>query len=104
MTEAELLAEVTDLCGQLGLIWHHCAASARCRGPRGFPDLVIAGLGGVIFAELKTTEGDTTAEQDRWLYTLARSNLDTRVFTWRPADLDAGRIRHWLGKIATPGR
>ena len=45
----------------------------------GFPDLVLARNGVVIFAELKTDAGTVSAEQQDWL-------RETRGFVWRPAN------------------
>tara|TARA_R110000824_G_scaffold116919_2_gene268669 strand:- start:32 stop:346 length:315 start_codon:yes stop_codon:yes gene_type:complete len=49
----------------------------------GFPDLVMAKLGRVIFAELKTEKGRLSAEQKLWLKALPE------CVVWRPSDLDA---------------
>ena len=53
MTEEEFQKQAEAECDRLGLLWHHCAQPRRCRGPIGFPDLVIAGPGGLLLAELK---------------------------------------------------
>lgn len=98
MTELELLAAVVEQCGELGLLWHHCTDSRSCHGASGFPDLVIAGRRGVIFAELKSDIGETSAEQDLWLWTLARTSILYQL-VWRPADLETGRIRGQLELI-----
>jgi hypothetical protein len=58
----------------------------------GFPDLVMARGGAVVFAELKRETGRPTKEQDRWLGEL--SNIDAEcegthmVRLWRPSDQD----------------
>lgn len=69
MTEAEFQAAAEAECERLGLLWHHCTDPRRCRGPRGFPDLIALGPRGLVVAELKSADGDTSAEQDRWIYT-----------------------------------
>jgi hypothetical protein len=46
----------------------------------GFPDLVMARAGKVIFAELKTDNGKMTDNQGVWLYVLPNAYL------WRPSD------------------
>ncbi|HEY1622131.1 MAG TPA: hypothetical protein VGG25_31225 [Streptosporangiaceae bacterium] len=98
MTEAQLLARVTGLCEELGLLWHHCNDARRCTGPDGFPDLVIAGQRGVMFAELKSASGETSAGQDLWLWTLDRAatggHFGRGVF--RPNLWDSGQIRRCL--------
>jgi len=63
---------------------------------RGFPDLTLAHPErGLIFAELKTTEGRTTKEQLRWLAVLG---AHSEVYVWRPNDLD--KIAERLGRAA----
>ena len=58
---------------------------SRRIGP-GFPDLVIAGHGKVIFAELKAEKGKLTKDQEAWQAVL-RVSLK-RVYVWRPSDWD----------------
>lgn len=110
MTEADLLAEVTALCDRLGLLWHHdpdphrfglrrIREWFRARGRPGFPDLVIAGPGGYLFAELKSDDGDTSAEQDMWAFYLTRDEAN-RWTLWRPADCTSGRIRNELHRLS----
>jgi len=50
------------------------------QGHKGFPDLVLARKGEVVFAELKSAKGKVTAEQRSWLNALGGGYL------WRPAD------------------
>lgn len=95
MTEDQLQREVESLCQKLGLLFHHCCDSKRCRGPRGLPDLIIVGRSGVLFRELKSEDGETSAEQDRWGWYLGRDLW--RV--WRPADLTLGLIQRDLEEI-----
>ena len=94
MTEARFRSQVEAEAQRLGLLWHACHDSRACRGPKGFPDLVIAGPGGLILAELKTQDGQTTAEQDLWLWT-----LDHAAMIWRPADLEDNVIESALRRI-----
>lgn len=97
MTEAQLLAEVTDLCGRLGLLWHHCGRPDKsCQGNRGLPDLIIAGRRGVTFRELKSDDGDTSADQDLWIWTLHETPAR---YVWRPADWHSGQIRRELEEL-----
>lgn len=109
MTEAELTAEVEKLCGELGLLFHHCPDGRGCHGQRGFPDLIVVGVGGLALLELKSADGETSADQDRWLYTAYRAGsypgedeygrmIDVRLM--RPADLESGAIRRLLELLA----
>jgi hypothetical protein len=48
MTEKELDKQIRQLCDDLALLRYH--TNDATRSPRGFPDLVIAGPGGIIYA------------------------------------------------------
>ena len=89
-------AHVRRLCDDLDLLRYHTHDSRR--SPRGFPDLVVCGLGGVLFRELKTQRGTVKPEQQAWLDTLAAAGADAGV--WRPADLLSGRIGRELAALA----
>jgi hypothetical protein len=55
-------------------------------GDAGFPDLVLARDGRVIFAELKTERGKPSPAQDRWMLEI-RGRYDTSLcYLWRPSD------------------
>ena len=97
MTEAELVTEVMALADSFGLLYHHCGDSRHCSGPKGLPDLIIAGPGGVLFAELKSDTGVTSADQDMWAWVFHQVGRTVRL--WRPADLKDGRIRQELELI-----
>lgn len=100
MSEAELTRDIMALADSLGLLWHHCPDSRRCKGNRGFPDLVIAGPGGIIFAEVKGPDGETSAEQDLWGWTIS-DRKPARWRLWRPADLEDGTIERELRQLAS---
>lgn len=53
-------------------------------GHSGFPDLVLARDGRVMFFELKREDGKTTPGQDAWL-----SALGPDTYVIRPSRLDA---------------
>ena len=86
MTEKELQAAVLELCSRRGLLAYHGQDSRRDprRSVSGFPDLVIAGPGGHLFAELKSEDGETTALQDWWAFVLIEAGA--RYYLWRPSD------------------
>lgn len=110
--EAPFTRAVLQLGRRLGLLMHWCPDSRRCEGDPGFPDVTAVGPGGVMFAELKLADADTTAEQDRWaLMLLERSSQcagydcsGRGVFyrLWRPADLAAGTIEKELRQLLEP--
>lgn len=83
MTEEEFQRQAEAECSRLGLHWHHCTDPRRCRGPRGFPDLLAIGRRGLVLAELKSPSGETSAEQDAWIWTAHQFGLAIPVF--RPA-------------------
>lgn len=66
----------------------------------GFLDLVLAGLGGVKFRELKSDTGRLSPEQKVWMVRLDAAGADVGV--WRPADLRSGRIEAEMRSISKP--
>ena len=88
MTEDMLLAAIIDYCGWLHLQWFHDYDPKR--NPPGFPDLFIAGPGGHLIAELKTSHGQLKPDQVKWKYTLQSSGAPWRL--WRPGDWISGKI------------
>jgi hypothetical protein len=109
MSEDDLLGEVIDIAHERGYIVAHFRPAWTEKGWRtpvaadgkGFPDLVLARPtihqtrstpmrpARVIYAELKSATGRTSAEQRQWLNTLQACGQE--VYTWRPSDLE--RIR-----------
>lgn len=100
MTEAELLKEVMTEALGLGLLVHHCPDTRKCQGQRGLPDLIILGPGGILLAELKDRDGDTSAWQDAWLYKAFEAGV--RQALWRPANWESGLIKKRLQELAEP--
>lgn len=82
-----------------GLMAFHCHDSRRCWGP-GFPDLEVAGPGGIIHREVKGTNGILRPDQRAWGRTLLAAGADWAV--WYPRDLTSGRIRRELAALTTP--
>jgi hypothetical protein len=97
MTEDDLLRRVCQLAAERHLLTFHCRDSRGSIG-RGFPDLVIAGPEGTVFAELKGPHGTLTPDQRHWGSVLQKGG--ERWFTWRPRDLQAGVIEQQLDSIA----
>jgi hypothetical protein len=96
MSEADLDRNIKQLAAWLRLYAYHTHDSRR--SPRGFPDWVIAGPGGVIFRECKSLTGTLTVDQRAWLRALASARADVSV--WRPGDWHNGRIRRELERLA----
>ena len=87
MTEAQFLVQVRDLALLTGWIFYHTRTSIG--SDAGFPDVVITNprQRRTIFAELKKQDGVVSADQKKWLASLAEAGNEVAV--WRPADLDA---------------
>lgn len=96
LDERRFQKQVTDLATLLGWRhWHDAATNAprRCsscgavrRGPRnasGLPDLILIRRPRLIWAELKTDDGDVTPDQWSWLQDLAAAGQE--VYLWRPS-------------------
>ena len=82
--EADFQRAVIDLATRLGLKAFHSTDSRRDTSA-GFPDLVIAGRRGVIFAELKTAKGRVEPAQREWIDRLRTAGQIAVV--WRPEHL-----------------
>lgn len=63
----------------------------------GFPDLVIAGPGGVLFAEIKGKDDTVSAEQRTWLARLAGAGAIAVV--WEALDVMNGRAETELAAL-----
>lgn len=104
--ENELQAAVLAQCARLRLRVFWIPRPARsgigrtAKTARGWPDLVIAGNGGVIFRECKSADEETSSEQDAWGWLLNNGGCDWAI--WRPADWESGRIQAELAALARP--
>lgn len=81
MSEDDFQRRILDYCQLRGLLVFHDNDSRR--NVAGFPDLVIAGSRGVIYAELKTQTGRVSSDQEKWLLKLRESGQIAAV--WRPS-------------------
>jgi hypothetical protein len=97
MTEAEFQKQVIGLAHLFGWRVAHFRAVKTPTGYRtpvaadgaGFPDLVLAKAGLIIFAELKTEKGRVSDAQKAWLKELQGAGERVLVVVWRPSDWDA---------------
>lgn len=110
MSEADLLANVVARATQAGWrvahindgLYRLAVKAGRADalvGAVGFPDLVLAREGRVVFAELKSARGKIRPEQSAWLNELLPVLADAahQVYIWRPAHLFDGTIDEALG-------
>lgn len=96
MSEKQLDMAIRRLCHDLRLLVFH-AWDARKSGA-GFPDLVIAGPRGLLFAELKTMTGRLRPEQETWRDLLLQGGAAWHL--WRPDSLTDGTIGRHLAQIS----
>lgn len=84
-----------------GVLWHHCAQPQHCRGPGGWPDTLAVSTHGLLIYEIKTDTGETSPEQDKWLWTLERALITSRTLvTVRRPDLQRDRVTEELRWLA----
>lgn len=83
MTEKQLQDAVVQAAHTFGWLVYHTYDSRR--NTPGFPDLVLARNGEVIFAELKSEKGRVRPEQAKWMEHMP-------VMVWRPVDWTNGAI------------
>lgn len=110
LSENDLLTAVLDLCALYGVRVAHFRPARTAYGWRtpvsgdgkGFPDLVLAGAGGVAFRELKGPRGRMRPDQTEWQHTLLRAEADVDV--WTPKQLHDGTITRELQAISGRGR
>lgn len=115
-TETELLEQTIELATLQGWLVHHDRPARTERGWRtaiqghaGFPDLVLARGGVVLFRELKGPYGRLTPEQYDWSWQLdhvwrenayvmaARTRIPFDV--WRPCDWDSLIVPTLTGRL-----
>ena len=96
ISEQEWQDQVLDLAHLYGWLIHHCRPaqnrsgrwSTPIQGDPGFPDLVLARGGRVVFAELKNQQGRLNINQTVWQNAIAGTWLQgAEWYCWRPADL-----------------
>lgn len=85
MQEDELLRQILGCCREHDVYAFHVYDS-RKTSCNGFPDLVLAGKRGLLFAELKTEYGTLSSSQTDWKYRILASRNIYQL--WRPGDLD----------------
>ena len=84
VTERELQRYVEEALDLYGWVWHHAGDSRR--STPGLPDIVAVRRNRMIFAELKTQLGRTSAVQKVWLQALVGCP-GVETYVWRPSDM-----------------
>ena len=97
VTEAQLYLAIEQMCEDLGLLWTRNPDSRRALGSRGFPDYVITGPCGTLFREVKDATNTLSSTQRRWSWALMAGHENWG--TWRPRDLESGRIKFELEQL-----
>ena len=86
LSEEAFESQVKGLAQWGGWLYYHTYRSQH--SPSGFPDSVLVKPPRLIFAELKSENGEVSADQQEWLDALARCP-STEVCLWRPSDFEA---------------
>jgi hypothetical protein len=101
MSEQLLTGYVVKLAQALGYRVAHFRPARTAHGWRtamqgdvGFPDLVIAGHGRLLAAELKVIGGKLTPDQSRWLAAFEAGGA--AAYVWRPSDWLSGEVERVL--------
>jgi hypothetical protein len=107
MTEAQFQAAIVDLARLLGFKVAHFRAAQTSKGWRtpvaadgkGFPDLVLAKPGRLVFIGLKSAAGKVSAAQRAWIATLASSGAEVHVLREGATSLQdvASILQHPVG-------
>jgi len=110
MSERAWQQVVLELAGMYRWRVHHCRPAAGSggrwstpiQGHPGFPDLVLARSGRVLFVELKTDASSSklTGEQTAWRDVLLAAGAEW--FCWRPRHLD--EVRETLAPVPVDWR
>ena len=93
LTELDLARQIRDLARQFGWLHVHFRPAKTAHGWRtpvsgdyGFPDVVLARDGRVIFAELKRDGQKARPEQLAWLEQLGGGACE--AYLWTPSDFE----------------
>lgn len=98
MTHDEMVAEIQRRATARGVISHYCGRAERCHGDRGQPDLMLAGLVGVGWMEVKTPADRLKPAQTAWMYMLKASGQ--RHYVIREPQLSDGTVDGILDTLA----
>lgn len=97
MSERDLSREVRKMVDERQL-WGHASNDYYRRSGPGWFDWVIIGPGGILFRELKSTDGTLSKPQRYVQQMFAHFGYDCAV--WRPEDLADGTMARELDAVA----
>jgi len=97
VTHDEVIGRVGGLADELGVMWVYFPRSVLLRGQRGVPDLLLAGPGGVAFAEIKT---GTALEPDQVAWRDVLRSVGVPWHLWQPGSLFDGSVTRELRRLA----
>lgn len=101
VTHDEVITQIGQLADELGVRWVYYPRTVQLRGHRGAPDVLLAGPGGVAFAEVKTGTG---LEPDQAVWRDVLQAAGARWHLWQPVSLWDGSVRGELQRLAAePG-
>lgn len=83
LSEQAWLNKIKRLAKKHG--WSHVHLWTNIYSPAGFPDLLLAGPRGIMFAELKRQNGKLRSEQVAWIRRILAAGV--HAFVWRPGDI-----------------
>ena len=84
-SEAALMEMIRRAAILNGWLYYHPHSSKH--STKGYPDVTLLRDGVLIFAELKTTTGKVSPDQQLWLDDLSHVHK-TRSYLWRPKDAE----------------
>jgi hypothetical protein len=102
MTESEQLALITKWAQQHRVLMHHCRDSRGCTGSPGLPDVILVGPGGLLFAELKTSNGGLRPGQTDWRWMLRAAGGQTVL--WLPSHFRDGTVEAAIARLGVLGQ
>jgi hypothetical protein len=98
MTHDDVVHAIQERAKKRGILTHYCGPAKLCKGDRGAPDLVLAGMFGAAWIEVKTPGDQLDPGQTTWKYALLAAGQEHYVI--RPPDLEDGRVDGLLDRLA----
>lgn len=101
MTHGQIIAAIQDRARRRGVLSHHCPDSRRCDGDRGLPDLLLVGMFGAAWIEVKSPGDRLKPDQVTWKHALGAAGQVYQVV--REGDLDDGGAVNMLLLFVSEG-